>query len=177
MDNAFLQQAEVFMMDKAGTNNVIKAGEHTLISLYNGRKNETLDELRLRKFHEKTTCSTVLVQPRTLPPTSSAAKYHSLRVYLQVQVWLARGKDMTAENWGWKVSDGKMLPILTDLPPAPQRILEVIHCKCKTGCTTLKCTCRKNGMDCSAACADCQGMCANMPVLSADIDSDDDTVD
>ena len=113
-DNSFLQQAEVFMTDKEDTSNVIKAGERALLSLYNGHKNETLDELRLCKFHEKTTCSTVLVEPRTLPPTSAAAKYHSLRVYLQVQVWLGKGGDMSAEKWGWKITNGKMLPLLAE---------------------------------------------------------------
>ena len=32
-----------------------------------------------------------VVSPESLPPTSAAASFHSLRVYHQVQVW--RGQD------------------------------------------------------------------------------------
>ena len=48
---------------------------------------EALGKLRLQRFHQKVVISTRFVQPENLPPTSSAVKYHSLRVYLQLQVW------------------------------------------------------------------------------------------
>jgi hypothetical protein len=173
-DIFFARQAEVFMDSNASTDDVIEAGNNVLVSLYNGEKDENLDHLRLRRFYEKTACSTAAVEPRTLPPTSAAAKYHSLRVYQQVQVWLGNdGQDVPADQWGWKVSDGRMVPILTDNPPAPQELLQVIRCTCRTGCYTMRCTCRKNGLDCSMACSECRGVCSNTSLLAGDSDSED----
>ena len=47
---------------------------------------DTLDKLRLQIFHQKVATSrpTSFVQIENLPPTSPAAKYHNLRVYLHV---------------------------------------------------------------------------------------------
>jgi hypothetical protein len=36
--------------------------------------------------------SKTFVDPQALPPTSSAAKYHSMRVYLQVQQWMGNNE-------------------------------------------------------------------------------------
>ena len=93
-DQSFIKHAKVFLSENANRSEVVEAGEHALVLLYNGRTGETLADLRLRKFHEKTTCSTIPVEPCVLPPTSAAAKYHSLIVYLQVQVWKECDKDI-----------------------------------------------------------------------------------
>ena len=83
-DDIFSRQAAVFMKSNSNMEDVMKAGNHALVSIYNGDKDETLDKLRLRKFYEKTTSSTAAVEPHVLPPTSATAKYHSLCVYQQV---------------------------------------------------------------------------------------------
>lgn len=172
----FLEQGQVFMRGTSSQEEVIKAGEQALVCLYNGEVGEDVNKLRLRRFYDKTMSSTVTVQPHTLPPTASATKYHSLRVYHQIQMWKDERPDLLAEQWGWEVSNGKMMPILTDLPPAPQALLEFIRCKCRAGCHTMRCICRKNGMDCSMACTECRGVCSNTPMLATGSDSDDDSV-
>lgn len=96
-DVFFARQAEVFVDSRSNPENVIEAGNHALVSLYNGAEDETLNSLRLRMFYEKTARSTAAFEPRTLPPTSGAAKYHSLRVYQQVQVWLGNGDQKPPE--------------------------------------------------------------------------------
>ena len=52
---------------------------------------EALGKLPLQRFHQKVAISsrfsTRFVQPENLPLTSSADRYHTTRVYLQVQVW------------------------------------------------------------------------------------------
>ena len=63
------------------------AGEAALVCLYTCAVGDTLDQLRLLRFHQLVATSTRFVQPENLPPTSSDAKYHSLRVYLQGQIW------------------------------------------------------------------------------------------
>lgn len=173
----FARQAEVFMTSKSTKEDIINNINNALVALYNGDKENSLDDLRLRRFHEKTTNSTTAVQPRTLPPTSAAAKYHSLRVYQQVQFWMGNGQDVSPEQWGWNVKKGKLVPILTDNPPAPQELLKVIRCKCQTGCYTMKCTCRSNGLDCSMACSECRGVCANTSFPDDDTDSEEESTE
>jgi hypothetical protein len=58
-------------------------------------------------------------------------------------------------------------------PPAPQEQLEVIQCGSKTGCYIFRCTCRKNGLDCSMACSECHGVCSNISLSAGDTDSED----
>ena len=81
-DSYFTKQARIFLDENATENDIINAGEAALVSLYKGTACETLDDLRLLRFHQKVATSTTSVQPEHLPPTSSAAKYHSLRVFL-----------------------------------------------------------------------------------------------
>ena len=111
------------MQASSSGDEVTKGGEIATVSLFNGKVQDNVNKLRLRKFHEKTASSTAMVQPQTLPPTSAATKYHSLRVYHQVQVWKGNEVAVPPEQWGWKVVNGLMVPVLTDLPPAPQELL------------------------------------------------------
>jgi len=66
-----------------------------------------------------------------------------MRVYHQIQVWAGK-TDMDPLHWGWRNHQGTIVPLMTHLPPAPNALLEVIICKCKTGCSTLKCSCKKH---------------------------------
>ena len=45
--------------------------------------------------------------------------------------------DLSPEVWVWKIIGGQYIPIMTDLPPAPQKLLEVVRCTCQTGCITI----------------------------------------
>eukprot|EP00795_Rhopilema_esculentum_P008019 gene8019-13929_t len=59
------------------------------------------------------------------------------------------------------MEDGIMTPIKTDLDPAPEWLLQVVRCRCKTNtkhpCGTLSCSCQKNGLTCVTACGSCHG--------------------
>jgi hypothetical protein len=170
----FLQQAEVFHSVHAIKEDVAKAGEQALVCIYNGKPDESLDSLRHKQFCEKVATSTMHIKPHTLPPTSAAAQHHSYRVYWQVQEWRGDGFNLNPNDWGWKVHEGLMVPVMTDMEPAPKALLEIIRCNCKEGCATLRCTCRKHGIDCSAACGNCKGVgCANSPPLTVEEDNDD----
>ncbi|XP_076444211.1 uncharacterized protein LOC143282453 [Babylonia areolata] len=152
-------------------NDIITAGEKALICLYNGHKEDSLDTLRYQRFHEKVSTCVTTVQIQTLPPTSAAAKYHSLRVYLQE--WINPAADLAPEFWGWHLSSGQLEPRQTDLPPAPEDLLKVIRCNCKTDCSSKRCTCRKHGLGCSVACGRCKGLgCSNSPTLEEMDDMD-----
>ena len=126
---------------------------------------DTLDTLRLLHFHQKVATSTRFVQPENLPPTSSAAKYHSLRVCLQVKIWKGEsrlGPHLHPQNIGWKAVEGKLVPMQCDMDVAPKALLKVVRCNCKMGCDTVRCSCRKASSECSTGCGECRGTCANM---------------
>jgi len=158
--DALCQLAQVFLEDKEGMD-IVDAGQKILVALYDGKRGTSLDSLRYQWFCSKVALGTQLVQVHALPPTAAAARYHSLRVYLQVQQWTGN-TELQPENWGWRNTDNKLLPIATDLPPAPAKLLCVIRCNSKYDCDTKRCSCRKNGLDCSPACGECHGLhCSN----------------
>lgn len=149
-----------------------KAGECALIFLCGGNKEESLDDLRARKFSEKVATSARSVQVQALPPTSNAARYHSQRVYYQAQVWMGEEK-LDPTDWGWHLSEGRMLPKKMDLLPAPEYLLKVIRCQCMGDCDTQRCSCRKNGLECSVSCTGCKGTsCTNKGDIATDISDD-----
>jgi len=58
-----------------------------------------LDSLSHKRFCEKVASKTSHVKPQSLPPTSAAAKYHSLRLYLQVQEWKGSADGLHPTDW------------------------------------------------------------------------------
>jgi len=59
-----------------------------------------------------------------LPPTSAAAKQHSYRTFLTVQQWL--GNNFNPTEWGWTLTDDILVPVATDQPVAPERLLKKV---------------------------------------------------
>ena len=158
----FTTIAATFMQEDSSNEDIVQSGEVALVLLYGGNEDERLDALRYKRFRENVASSTKYVEARSLPPTSAAAKFHSLRVYYQAQEWRGHVSDMDPEQWGWKNSYGQLLPIKTDMPPAPMKLLRLFRCNCKTGCDTSRCTCRNHGLECSLACGECKGLqCSN----------------
>ncbi len=157
----FCLQASVFSDEFAERTAIVSAGENSLVCLYGGKPEENLDILRYMRYCDKTMSTTSSVSISSLPPTSAAAKYHSLRVYYQVQEWQGKAEKLSPLDWGWREDSGKLLPISTDKEPAPKLLLEIIRCNCKTGCTSSLCSCRKHGLVCSVSCGECRGVCSN----------------
>ena len=135
----------------------------------------SLNDLRHKKFIDKISVRLNQVDPSSLPPTSSAAKFHSLRVYLQVQQWRNTQCVLDPCDWGWSKTDNRFFPIEMDIPPAPQELLKVIRCTCKSDCSNRSCTYRKYARECSIACLNCRGTaCSNSePIISADLPGED----
>ncbi|KAG1667944.1 Ribosome biogenesis protein WDR12 [Nymphon striatum] len=99
----FRDQANVFDRQAASTDDAIEAGEKALACLYNGNPGESLNVVRHKRFCQKVASNTSHVQPQSLPPTSAAAKHHSLRVYYQVQQW--KGIAANELRLGYAVAD------------------------------------------------------------------------
>ena len=167
----FQTQSRQFLVEDASPDVIEAAGEKALVSLYKGKSDESLDSLRYKRFCEKVAVKSSKILPQNLPPTCAAARYHSRRVYLQVQQWKGNNS-LRPVDWGWKVCNGNLVPVMTDLPPAPQDMLNVIRCNCMTDCSSTRCTCHKNNLECSPACGQCRGTgCSNSIVDNV---SDDD---
>ena len=132
----FLKLAEVFGKDSSAEE-VIEAGEKALVCLYNGNDGENINHLQLRRFKEKVAKSSKYVEAKSLPPTRAATKFHRLRAYFKIREWKG-GSQLKPVEWGWKLSDGKLQPIKTDLPAGPVNLLAIIRCKCTSGCTTAR---------------------------------------
>ena len=104
-----------------------------------------------------------MLEPEKLPPSERAAHYHGLRVHLQVIEWkvLDASANFNVEEWGWRIENDCFNPVTTDKPVAPDNVLKVIRCKCKSTsknqCGSNVCTCRKNGLKCMNACGGCHG--------------------
>ena len=169
-DQNFRKQAQVYS-GEATKEEIHHAGEEALVCLYGGQPNEGLDKLRHRKFCEKVSTSITQVQVHTLPPTSAAAKSHSARVYYQVQEWMGH-RALDPVQWGWTLVEGCLDPTTMDLPAAPETLLRIVRCNCKTDCNSRRCTCRKMGLECSVACGECRGTsCSNSSAVEEeDID-------
>ena len=82
-------------LENVSHENVESAGESIFVVFLNGNKGQNLDSLRSQKFIFKANTSSTCVQVHSLPPTRAAARFHSFRVYLQVQTWMANVNNPT----------------------------------------------------------------------------------
>lgn len=145
-------------------------GEDVIAGLFGAQPCEGLDILRFRKFVTKTSRVQKQVQVCSLPPTYAAAIYHIYRVYHQVQQWI--GNNLEPKDWGWKLENGILVPTKTHLPPAPEELLKIIRCNCKSNCESKRCNCKRHGIVCSMSCGECRGTsCSNS--IDGDINFDD----
>lgn len=158
---------------------IIDSGSQVLVSLFGGKAGTSLANLRNTLLAKKVSSAKSFVKPEKLPPTVSAAKFHSQRAFYQIMVWMGQAGNMDPTDWGWKRESDTLLPVMTDQKPAPERLLKVIHCNCTTGCCNTRCNCRKYGLPCTSACGPCQTeSCYNPHNVSAtDISSEEDDGD
>jgi len=160
------------MEDSTENESVSQAGVKLLVFLYGGKEDESLNHLRFVSHMNQLASTRLRPCPERLPPTERAAHFHILRVYLQVMQWKLLMRDgLNPVEWGWKLVDGKYSPVETDLDPAPDNLLNILRCKCKSdtphACSSRICSCVKHGLRCVPACKHCYGeLCQNVqPVV------------
>ena len=87
----------------------------------------------------------------TLPPTSDAAKFHTMRSHYQASVWNQAHSPYPdlppVTEMGWMHLDGRLLPRLLSLPPIPKVRREITSCGCTKGCLSQRCSCRTIRME------------------------------
>ena len=162
---------DVFTKPDATYDEISHAGEAFLLKLYCATSiSQSLDQLRYMLYLKKMKTSMSSFDLETLPPTSSAAKWHSYRTYFAVQEWLGNTAHLDPLKWGWQMSDNSLQPIFNDKEAAPSHILRMISCGCKTGCGK-RCRCRKSGLNCTEMCSSCAGFnCSNCEPMDGDED-------
>ena len=57
---------------------------------------------------------------------------------------------MDPKDWGWKIVQDLVIPVLTDIAAAPDELLSVFYCNCKAECQTARCSCQKHGLVCTS---------------------------
>src|SRR6218665_4162543 len=139
---------------------VTRAEEEFLLKLYGARTVQTLDKHRYtcynRSIRRPSLSSSFKLE--SLPPTIAAAKQHSLRTYLTVQ--------LNPVEWRWHLRENMMLPVETDQPVAPESILKLVSCGCKAGYGKTY-GCLKLQLNCTAMCSQCEGQtCKSVATLS-----------
>ncbi len=142
--------------------------------IYGCTPNTELNFERATRFSKKVVSGSGYIPPERLPPTADATRFHSRRVYHQVQVWL--GNSMDATKWGWVVRETQygfiLKPQRMDQAAAPSSLLKLIKCNCSGNCDRNTCSCKKNGLHCTLACGNCKGLtCANVEIATA-VDED-----
>ena len=116
----------------------------------------------LQFFSEKVCTNFLFISPQAQPPTTAGTKYHCLYVYFQLLEWKGCTNKFSPLHWGWKRCGGKLMPVLTNMPSAPDELLKMIQSNCRKDCYSMRCMCRKYILKCSPACSNCKGSaCAN----------------
>ena len=135
---------------------------------------KTVRELRWSLFRKKQ------AQSEKLPPTQAAIREAIMRANCQALIWSLDSVPSPdfppPQEYGWKLEDDQWVPIMTSSPPAPDAIIELVGCGCKTShCSSNRCNSRKAGINCTdlCACSDNDVPCANQPEAKYESDDDD----
>ena len=114
-----------------------------------------------------------------MPPTLATFHQKILRASFTAKQWKSAHTPVpdlpNPEECGWKWNGTIYQPIMTTQDPAPTSVIELSMCQCKTGCSNLRCRCKKYGLICTEMCL-CQE-CENEEENDATIDTDDDDME
>ncbi|XP_065649422.1 uncharacterized protein LOC136078186 [Hydra vulgaris] len=77
------------------------------------------------------------------------------------------------DGYGWSLNGDQVNLVWTTIPPAPDSLLEFVHCSCKLNCVTNRCSYKQNGITCIDLCA-CGEACENTSFDERLYDDDDD---
>jgi hypothetical protein len=167
-DPELQKDVEIFNNPHVSQDCVASAGEKFTVLLYGGKRSEGLDKTRYKKYVQTVGKKppNYIMDLASLPPTSAAARQHSLRVYHQVQTW--KGNVLSAKDWGWIVEEEHYKPVTSTLPPAPGNLLHLVRCGCKGDCSR-NCECKRSGLTCTTMCSECAGeSCYNRIIPDSD---------
>ena len=157
-----MHEDDIREMAKLGTtpkpyDNTIAAFEKLFCKIYAPKTSLTkVKDLRWFLFRKRQ------AESEKLPPSEAALREAVVRAHYQAMAWcndIVANPDLPSpEGYGWERKDDSWRPIMTSVQPAPQAIIELVRCDCKTQCTTNRCQCRREGLPCTDLCACCGTM-------------------
>ena len=140
--------------------------ERFVCALYGSKDAVDVNDLRYRQFCLQR------MSAAHLPPTKDALRKHVMRANYQAAVWrwaLEADPDIPPPHRnGWIVSADGIVVDWMDQKPAPEELLSLKQCGCKTGCSLRRCSCVKASLLCTDACS-C-GHCKNKSMIDGDSD-------
>ena len=96
------------------------------------------------------------IEPEELPSCRSSLKLHVTWVNYQVGIWqrgiLPCPGIPYPNNYGWQVAGSSIDIRWLGSKPAPEEVLELISCTCKTSCSTSDCSRIAAGIKCADVC-------------------------
>ena len=150
---------------RAEKDHVIEAGLTFMQHIF-GDKDKSLDSLRFQCYNRMVAKKSLV--PARIPPTIAATTEHILRAYIQYHNWVMLDTtSLDPLEYGWELTnEGNFTPISTKAAIAPSAIQNLICCNCSVDveqpCGN-RCSCRKYGFKCLAACGRCHGeSCTNV---------------
>ncbi len=108
-NKTFREQAEVSRSMNSSKHQVIAADEKVMTIVLKGKLSDHLDTMRYQRFQDLVTTGKKAIHPNMLPTKCAATKYHSLRVFKQVQQW--QGNTLQAADWGCELCGGRLKPM------------------------------------------------------------------
>jgi len=100
-------------------------GEKIFIIIYGGRDGVTFNKLRHIRFCEKVIKGKTAVSEKNVTLTAAEDRQHCLRVHYTLQAWMGHG--LTATEWGWTDTNGKLVPVTSEEEPALKDLLSIIR--------------------------------------------------
>lgn len=117
-----MKLAKLFYDPGKHIDELYNAAEKLVLQLYKSHSlDEKISELRYKLYCKLVRTSKKKIQLSSLPPTESALREHTKRVYYQVQSWL--GANLIAENWGWRRTQFILVPVMMEEPAVPSELL------------------------------------------------------
>jgi len=96
-----------------------------------------------------------MAESEKLPLTLGALKQHILTAHVQARVWGQAAVpqqellDPMENGYHRDSDDGQLQPATTDVPPAPEPIVEMVRCQCKGNCSSNRCSCKSKNLPCT----------------------------
>ena len=105
------ESLKTFSFSEIPNETIISTKEEIIEEIYEGKNDETIQEMRIRYFMEKVTKGNSFVKPERLPPTKEAFKYQIFTTYFQTQEcffspygFFLLEKDIQDHGLAWKFS-------------------------------------------------------------------------
>lgn len=118
-----------------------------------------------------------------LPPTNTALREMVQRANYICMMWKKCNDPfpnlLSPHGQGWILQHNKYVAIGTTQPAAPQFLIDLVKCSCKTGCISNHCSCRANNLTCTEMCENCDVNCENTidDINTVETESESDTSD